>query len=264
MFVDTNGGLYACGVNDLKQLGIPEPPPQTHLKNMDGQCKDFVIPTKLIYFINLKVEKISCGEAHCVAIIKTNQTYDKNVWSWGNNRYGQLGLGKETNEIVGNPTKIKFDIYESDGHKYITEQKPLFYDIATGNYLSLALGIINNKQILYYFGNGAGILNDDSTKIIQSIYPKPIVGLDEIVKIYAKFNSIGIFCYDKEKKLNALYIHGTQKFGIDAGIGLINKPKPIIVNFFRDNNINVLSVNFSITCMSVIGKNINNGKNEVI
>lgn len=206
----------------------------------------------------IKIKKISVGAGHCLALTTLGECY-----SWGENDFGQLGLGKETNEIVGNPTKIKFDIYESDGHKYITDQKPLFYDIATGNYLSLSLGIFNNKQILYYFGNGAGILNDDSTKIIQSIYPKPIVGLDEIVKIYARFNSIGIFCYDKEKKLNVLYIHGTQKFGIDAGIGLINKPKPIIVNYFRDNNINVLSVNFSITCMSVIGKNNNNGKNEV-
>ena len=164
---------------------------------------------------------------------------------------------------MGNPTKIKFDIYESDGHKFNTQLKPLFYDIATGNYSSLALCIFNNRQILYYFGNGAGVLNDDSTKVIQSIYPKPLVGLDNITKISARFNSIGIFCYDKEKELNVLYIHGTQRYGVDAGIGMFNKPKPIIVNYFRDNNIDVLKVNFSITCMSVIGKNKNSGKNEV-
>ena len=206
----------------------------------------------------IKIRKICVGAGHCLALSTWGECY-----SWGENDFGQLGLGKETNEIVGNPTKIKFDIFESDGHKCITDQKPLFYDIATGNYSSLALGVFNNKQILYYWGNGAGVLNDDSTKIIQSIYPKPIVGLDNIIKIHARFNSIGIFCYDKEKQLNILYIHGTQKFGIDAGIGLYNKPKPIIVNFFRDNYINVLSVNFSITCMSVIGKNIKTNKIEV-
>ena len=206
----------------------------------------------------IKIKKISVGAGHCLALSTWGECF-----SWGENDFGQLGLGKETNEIIGNPTKIKFDIYESDGHKFITDQKPLFYDIATGNYSSLSLGIFNNKQILYFFGNGAGILNDDSTKIIQSIYPKPIIGLENITKITAKFNSIGIFCFDKEKKLNVLYIHGTQKFGIDAGIGMFNKPKPIIVNYFRDNNINVLDVSFSITCMCVIGKNINNGKNEV-
>ena len=211
------------------------------------------LPFQLEFPDKIKIKKISVGEGHCLALSTNGECY-----SWGENDFGQLGLGKETNEIIGNPTKIKFDIYESDGHKYITEQEPLFYDIATGNYSSLSLGIFNNKQILYFWGNGAGILNDDSTKIIQSIYPKPIIGLDNIVKIYAKFNSIGIFCYDIEKKLDVLYIHGTQKFGIDAGIGMYNKPKPIIVNFFRDNNISVIKVSFSITCMAIIGKNINN------
>ena len=212
----------------------------------------------LIEFPNkIKIKKISVGTGHCLALSMVGECF-----SWGENDFGQLGLGKETNEIVGNPTKIKFEIYESDGHKCITDQKPLFYDIAAGSYSSLALSIFNNKQILYYFGNGAGVLNDDSTQIIQSIYPKPIVGLDNIIKISARFNSIGIFCYDNEKQLNILYIHGTQKFGIDAGIGMYNRPKPIIVNFFRDNNISVLNVNFSITCMTVIGKNKNNNKIE--
>ena len=52
-----------------------------------------------------------------------------------------------------------------------------------------------------------------------------------------------------------LYVHGTQKFGIDAGIGIYDKPKPVIVNFFRDEGINVLNVNFSINCMTVLGQN---------
>ena len=216
------------------------------------------LPFQLEFPEKIKIKKISVGEGHCLALSTNGECF-----SWGENDFGQLGLGKETNEIIGNPTKIKFDIYESDGHKYITEQEPLFYDIATGNYSSLSLGIFNNKQILYFWGNGAGILNDDSTKIIQSIYPKPIIGLDNIVKIYAKFNSIGIFCYDMEKKLDVLYIHGTQKFGIDAGIGMYNKPKPIIVNFFRDNNISVIKVSFSITCMAVIGKNNSNNRIEI-
>ena len=216
------------------------------------------MPFLIEFPLQIKIRKISVGAGHCLALSTVGECF-----SWGENDFGQLGLGKETNVIIGNPTKIKFDIYESDGHKFITEQKPLFYDIATGNYSSLALSVFKNKQILYYFGNGAGVLNDDSTQIIQSIYPKPIVDLDNIIKIYAKFNTIGIFCYDNEKKINILYIHGTQKFGIDAGIGMYNRPKPVIVNFFRDNNINVLSVNFSITCMSVIGKNNNNNKIEV-
>ena len=205
----------------------------------------------------INIKKISVGERHCLALSSMGECY-----SWGLNEFGQLGLGKDKNAIVGNPKNIKFDIFDLDGHKYITEQKPIFYEIATGAYSSLALGMFNNRQILYFWGNGAGVLNEASSQIIQSSYPIPISGVDNIKKIFARYNSIGIFCWDKTKKMNILYIHGTQKFGIDAGIGMYDKPKPIIVNFFKDKNINVLSVNFSNNCMSVIGKN-KEGINEV-
>ena len=198
----------------------------------------------------INIKNISVGERHCLALSSMGECY-----SWGLNDFGQLGLGKDKNSIVGNPTKITFDIFDLDGHKYITEQKPIFYEIATGAYSSLALGIFNNRQILYFWGYGAGVLNDISSKIVQSSYPIPISGVDNIKKIFARYNSIGIFCWDKNKKINILYIHGTQKFGIDAGIGMYDKPKPVIVNFFKDKNINVLNVNFSNNCMSVIGKN---------
>ena len=198
----------------------------------------------------IRIKKISVGERHCLALSSMGECY-----SWGLNDFGQLGLGKDKNVIIGNPTNIKFDIFDLDGHKYITEQKPIFYEIATGAYSSLALAMFNNRQILYFWGNGAGVLNESSSKIIQSSYPIPISGVDNIKKIYSRCNSIGIVCWDKNKKINILYIHGTQKFGIDAGIGMYDRPKPIIVNFFKDKNINVLSVNFSNNCMSVIGKN---------
>jgi hypothetical protein len=213
----------------------------------------------LITFPNekIKIKKVSTGERHCLALDSKGEVY-----SWGENDFGQLGLGKDKNEIIGNPKKIKFDIFDLDGHKYFTEQKPIFYDITTGSFSSLALSIFNNRQILYYWGKGAGVLNDSSNEIVLSTYPLPISGVENIKKIYARYNSIGIFCWDNEKKLNVLYIHGTQKFGIDAGIGMYDKPKPIIVNFFRDEGINVLSVNFSVNCISVLGQN-KKGENEV-
>ena len=209
-------------------------------------------------FPKIKIKKICTGDRHCLALDSKGEVY-----SWGENDFGQLGLGKDKNEIIGNPQKIKFDVFDLDGHKFITEQKPIFYDIATGSCSSLALSIFNNRQILYYWGNGAGILNDSSNKIILSTYPIPITGLDNIKKIYARYNSISILSWDNTKKLNVLYIHGTQKFGIDAGIGIYEKPKPVIVNYFRDENINVLSTNFSNNCISVIGYNNKSEKIEV-
>ena len=128
MFIDTNGGLYSCGVNDLKQLGIPESPPRNHLKNKDCQCKDFVIPTKLDYFLNMKVEKISCGEAHCVAIVKENHSNERIIWSWGNNRYGQLGLGDRINFSLPKPITFLFEYKENK-----------FESVSCGGFHSLCL-----------------------------------------------------------------------------------------------------------------------------
>ena len=213
---------------------------------------------KINFDPKIKIRKIRVGLNHCLALSTLGECY-----SWGENSFGQLGLGLKTDIIVGNPQKIHFDIFDNNSNKLITDNKPIFYDISAGNFFSLALGIFNNKQKLYFWGNGSGLLNDDSTNIIQSIYPKPINNIDNIIKIYSKFNSIGIFCQDKNKKINYLYIHGTQKFGMDYGINSYERVNPTKVNYFIDNNINVLNVNFSITCISVIGKNMNNGKIEV-
>ena len=210
-----------------------------------------VTPYQIVFpYEKIKIKKVCTGEKHCLALDSKGEVY-----SWGENDFGQLGLGKDKYEIIGNPTKIKFDIFDLDGHKYLTEQKPIFYDITTGSFSSLALSVFNNRQILYFWGKGAGVLNDTSNKIILSTYPIPINGIDNIKKIYARYNSIGIFCWDKEKKINVLYIHGTQKFGIDAGIGIYDKPKPVIVNFFRDEGIDILNVNFSNKCISILGRN---------
>jgi len=135
MFIDTKGGLYSCGVNDLKQLGIPESPPRNHLKNNDHQCKDFVLPTRLEFFLNMKVEKISCGEAHCLAIVKENHSNERIIWSWGNNRYGQLGLGDKINFSLPKPINFLLEYKENK-----------FESVSCGGFHSLCL-IESNEDI---------------------------------------------------------------------------------------------------------------------
>ena len=202
---------------------------------------------------NVKLKKICVSDKHCLALSTNGECY-----SWGDNSYGQIGNGGNYNEIIGNPTKINFDIFDSNGQKYITEKKIIFYDIAVGNNFSLALGTFNDKKILYHWGVGAGVANKTNLQNktdVKSNHPVPLTGVDNIIKIFAKDSSIGILTWDKEKKINVLYIHGLQKFGIDANFGDYGKQKPVIVNFFRDEGISVLFVNFSNNCMCVIGNN---------
>ena len=154
MFIDSNGGLYSCGINDLYQLGIPDSPPQDHIKNLDSQCKDFVIPTRVEYFLDMKVEKIACGEAHCIAIVKDIHSNQKLVWSWGNNRYGQLGLGDKNK--ISLPKPITY-LFEYKGNK--------FESVSCGGFHSLCL-ITYNEDINWIEND----FKDNICKIINEMW----------------------------------------------------------------------------------------------
>ena len=92
MFINNKKELFACGVNDLLQLGTEDLSNNDEfLFNKSEKCFDFIFPIKIESFLNMKVEKISCGEGHCLAIIKDKLTNNLDVWSWGNNKFGQLG-----------------------------------------------------------------------------------------------------------------------------------------------------------------------------
>ena len=93
MFLSSTNNLYACGINDLNQLGFKDIEPKQILYNPLIQCEDYIYPSLLNCFNNKKVEKISCGEGHCLAIIKDLNNNNETIWSWGNNKFGQLGHG---------------------------------------------------------------------------------------------------------------------------------------------------------------------------
>ena len=93
MFLSSKNNIYACGINDLNQLGFKDIEPKQILYNPLIQCEDYIYPSLLNCFNNKKVEKISCGEGHCLAIIKDLNNNNETIWSWGNNKFGQLGHG---------------------------------------------------------------------------------------------------------------------------------------------------------------------------
>ena len=212
-------------------------------------CSSFLIN----FFSNkIKIKKISLGKKFCLALSTNGECY-----SWGLNIFGSLGQGIDENLIIGNPKKIKFQIFDSNGDKNNTKNKPFFYDIATGIYSCYVIGLFNSKQVIYYWGNGAGV-PENLKNIGFSNVPKILKGVENVKKIFAKDNSAGLITFDKDRKINLLYIFGTYKYGIDANFGIINNPLPVICNFFKDNGISVLFVNFNNRCMSVIGQNVKN------
>jgi alpha-tubulin suppressor-like RCC1 family protein len=77
----STGDVYAWGWNTDAQLG--QGPVETRAS--------ITYPTLVFYFrrkINVKIVSISAGFAHSAAVDS-----EGNLYTWGNNKYGQLGLG---------------------------------------------------------------------------------------------------------------------------------------------------------------------------
>ena len=128
MFINEKNELFACGINDLLQCGIGEKNPKNHVFNPEIDCFDFIIPTQLKCFFSMKVEKVSCGEGHCIAIIKDNLDDKRKVWSWGNNKFGQLGIGGQIKKSL--PKTIDY-LLQYDDNK--------IGDVSCGGFHSLCL-----------------------------------------------------------------------------------------------------------------------------
>nr|XP_055153001.1 probable E3 ubiquitin-protein ligase HERC6 isoform X1 [Symphalangus syndactylus] len=72
------GRVFAWGAGSEGQLGI-------------GELKEISFTPKKITTLNgIKIIQVSCGHYHSLALSKDSQ-----VFSWGKNSHGQLGLGKE-------------------------------------------------------------------------------------------------------------------------------------------------------------------------
>jgi len=139
VLVTRSGSVFSCGSNDYGQLGHEKH--QKRLEKVDGldaynvrsvacgefhsmainewgqvfswgcahfgqlghgNCDQEVRSPKIIRSLATNfVVQISCGYRHCLALTNNGQ-----LFSWGNNDHGQLGLGNKS-ESVANPTLVK-------------------------------------------------------------------------------------------------------------------------------------------------------------
>lgn len=88
------GYLYTCGANGCGQLGLEH-----------EQMVFYLTPVKALY--GLKIRLVSCGSSFTVAATDNAQ-----IFAWGDNRHGQLGLGdtlqrsKPTNAVTMNGVSV--------------------------------------------------------------------------------------------------------------------------------------------------------------
>jgi alpha-tubulin suppressor-like RCC1 family protein len=151
-----DGKLYAWGYNVNGQIG-------------NGSGNVFQKEPILINGFKDQIIKISCGFHHSMALTK-----DGNVYSWGNNSWGQLGNGNTHNSNV--PNLIEF----RDSYNNKIEIK----DISCGRRHSLLLTTAGD---IYAFGdNEFGQLGNKNN--VQQLLPEKLIHLKKFDKIKTNFD----------------------------------------------------------------------------
>lgn len=155
------GQVFVSGENTRGQLGI----------GMDIKKTDELIHVDSISWA--KVIKIACGLWHALIL---NDCGD--IYCWGWNKHGQLGLGDCS--IVEFPTWIEFDFNDDDKS---------FIDIACGAKHSAAL--CSDGMVYLWGDNKFHQIDSSCCKIYQT--PKVIEPLSEVKGILCGYNSTVLF-----------------------------------------------------------------------
>ena len=121
IFLNKKDELYSTGINDLNQCGIDN---KSYIN--EYLCYDIVTPIKIEMFIKMKIINVSCGESHVLAITEDNGI--RTLFSWGSNRFGQLGQGIQTKQSM--PKIVNYFLYYNNSE---------VFQVSCGAFHSLAL-----------------------------------------------------------------------------------------------------------------------------
>jgi alpha-tubulin suppressor-like RCC1 family protein len=165
--------------------------------------------------LNFKVKSISFNFLHIVAL-----DFDNNVWVFGNNDRGQLGLGDNFDRPI--PKMISFDA--------LGLPKLNFKSIVTGESHTVALDINNN---VWTFGrNNVGQLGlgDTRERAIPTMIQPHTFGLRDfrVKSIYAGSNQTMVIDFNDD-----VWVFGENNFG-QLGVGdMLNRLLPTKINNFK-------------------------------
>lgn len=186
-----SGRVLTWGGNSKGQLG-------------DGQLTSSTTPLSALQLRHRPVVSVSCGENHCLAL-----TIGGNVYAWGDNSFGQLGLMDAKNRL--RPEQIKS--MRSIGAR----------SISAGRNHSL---VVSHSGLLLSFGsNSHGQLGLDSEAKVQ-MQPQVVERLREFFTI----NAVGGFSHT----LALVVLHRCSHAGQSVGDlrtllldGAVSAPPPI-------------------------------------
>lgn len=106
MCLDDQGVLYTFGTDFSGCLGLGFENNEL-FENENGENRVYT-PVKIPFFEknDIKISKIACGEAHCIALAESDER--DRIFTWGCGEHGRLGHGDE-NDLY-EPTEIDFHV----------------------------------------------------------------------------------------------------------------------------------------------------------
>ncbi|HBY20733.1 MAG TPA: hypothetical protein DEG71_06960, partial [Clostridiales bacterium] len=171
----------------------------------------------MAFYEKYSIKDIALGEGFYMVLTKNKSTAVTNVWVWGSNTYGELGMGepgtviksyKETGEIdeVGNP--ILEETETIIGASILTPTKVMRVNgtvltniqaIAAGRYFSVIVQNTSDGQLVWTSGyNNSGQLGGGVTLVTTK--PTLVPGTSNIDRIYPVLSEILMF-NDTDKKV---------------------------------------------------------------
>lgn len=178
-----DGKVYVWGDNRAGQLGL-------------WDIEQIRIPTLLKALENVKVKQIVCGNKYVMAVTESGEVY-----VWGSNTLGQLGLGHDL--PVSTPTRIP----------NLTGVK----DVCCGNYFTMVL--TTNHEVYAWGDNGNGLLGLRDTGQIWITTPTRVKALKnlKVKKIACGSNHAIVITEDGEVYVWGDNISGWLGLGENAG-----------------------------------------------
>lgn len=169
--IGNDGSVWAWGYNAYGQLGLGQQVPGTTNNGLTQQTVPTRIPGSFFDWKKI-VDIVSFGN-NVTSVLAVDE--DGDLWGWGSNIYGELGLGTipGTTDYIEKPTKIPFDFKRFGGIKKIS-----YYHYGT---TTRAAFILTNDGSLF----GAGYFYTETNPLNQNY------STTQSVPRWTKYNTTG-------------------------------------------------------------------------
>lgn len=163
--LDKDGNLHGFGCNDEGQLGLGNKDKNIHFDERIGAL------------LNVKFTDVCCGYYFTIAIDSNGK-----LWSWGDNSFGQLGLGHETDAFE--PTQINFDkevkmVVCGTFSFYVLDSNGNIWSCGGNDHGELGLGDCESRSVLTMIESKTQFVN-----IFSSAFSDCLFAMDKKSNVY--------------------------------------------------------------------------------